>query len=236
MPLYLNEKQAILFLHIPKTAGTTIEFWLENSGKYEQLLFSQEKLEDLKATPQHLGYETLSQITNGLKRPLEYKFAIVRNPYDRLVSEFFYRLKLGNRTLGNRPEELFSSWVTHNLIKYRKNKSILDNHLRPQSYFVGEGVDVFKFEDGIQNAIVSVGEKLGIEVNNEIKAKKVSVRKEVIWSRTAIKLVSEIYAEDFDKFQYSTESYRLDVEESKFKVFRDSVKYVYWGIDRKVRN
>ena len=95
MPLYLNNEQAVTFLHIPKTAGTTIESWLNETGKYQQILFSQQKLEDMQVTPQHLGYRTLAELTKTLYRPFEYKFAVVRNPFDRIVSEFFYRIKLG---------------------------------------------------------------------------------------------------------------------------------------------
>jgi len=236
MPLYLNDEQSVLFLHIPKTAGTTIESWLEGSGKYEQLLFAQKRPEDLMVTPQHLGYETLTQITHGVKRPLEYKFAIVRNPFDRLVSEFFYRIKLDNIRLGDKPEDLFSSWVTHNLIKFKNNKSILDNHLRPQSYYVSNDVDVFKFEDGVQKIIKNVGEKLGIEVSNEIKAKKVSIRKDVLWSKTAIDLTLEIYADDFKEFNYPTDSYRSGLIQSKYKIYKGYAQYIYWSLERKVRS
>ena len=81
MPLYLNNEQAITFLHIPKTAGTTIESWLNETGKYQQILFSQKKLEDMLVTPQHLGYHTLTELTKTLNRPFNYKFAVVRNPF-----------------------------------------------------------------------------------------------------------------------------------------------------------
>ncbi|NDV89965.1 sulfotransferase family 2 domain-containing protein [Alteromonas sp. 345S023] len=234
MPLYLNEQQSVLFLHIPKTGGTTIESWLADSGKYEQLLFSQKKLDDLKVTPQHFGYETLIKITNGLVRPHEYKFAIVRNPFDRIVSEFFYRVKLNNIDLGRKPEELFSSWVIHNLTKYKRNNAIFDNHLRPQSYFVSKGVEVFRFEDGIQNAINTIGEKLGIEVIGEVKAKKVSCRKEILWSEASAKLVLEIYAEDFKKFKYPRDTYKNHLNCSYLKNIKNNAIYIYHGLKRKI--
>lgn len=230
MPLYLNDQQAVLFFHIPKTGGTTIESWLNDSGRYEQLLFSQKKPDDLKVTPQHFGYETLTKITNGISRSVEYKFAVVRNPFDRLISEFFYRIKLNNIDLGKKPEELFSSWVIHKLTKYKKNNSILDNHLRPQSYFIGKDVEVFKFENGIQNAINSIGEKLGIEVQGRIEAKKVSVRKEVLWSKFAANLVLEVYAEDFEKFGYSSDTYKKSLTNSNTK---SAAFYLYYAVKRK---
>ncbi|WP_273347006.1 sulfotransferase family 2 domain-containing protein [Alteromonas australica] len=236
MPLYLNEKQAVLFLHIPKTAGTTIETWLENSGKFEQLLFSQKKPDDLNVTPQHLGYDTLAKLTHGIKRPIEYKFAIVRNPFDRLVSEFFYRTKLNNINLGNSPEDLFSSWVVHNLTKYKRNKSIFDNHLRPQSYYVDKDVQIFKFEDGIQNIINTIGKALEIDVNGQIEAKKVSEKKEVVWDKSSVRLVLETYAEDFEKFEYSKESSQLKTSQSTIRSFKANSLYILYALKRKVSN
>ena len=225
MPLYLNEKQAVLFLHIPKTAGTTIETWLENSGKFEQLLFSQKKPDDLNVTPQHLGYDTLAKLTHGIKRPIEYKFAIVRNPFDRLVSEFFYRTKLNNISLGNRPEDLFSSWVVHNLTKYKKNKSIFD-----------KDVQIFKFEDGIQNIINTIGKALEIDVNGQIEAKKVSEKKEVVWDKSSVRLVLETYAEDFEKFEYSKEISQLKTSQSTIRSFKANSLYILYALKRKVSN
>ncbi|GEM_PF-543440 len=236
MPLYLNEHQYVLFLHIPKTAGTTIESWLCNSGKYEQILFSQQRPDDLMVTPQHMGYDTLSKLTYAIRRPIEYKFAIVRNPFDRLISEFFYRTKLNNINLGENSGELFSCWVTRNLKKYKKNNTFLDNHLRPQSYYIGNDVEVFKFEDGIHNAINTIGEKLGIEVDQEIEAKKVSERKEVFWDKASVALVLDVYAEDFKNFEYSTKTTTLKMSTSHIKKVRNNAKFIYYTVQRKCSN
>jgi hypothetical protein len=226
MPLYLNEEQAVTFFHIPKTAGTTIESWLEDSGKYQQLLFSQYKLEDILVTPQHLGYETVSKLTNGVKRPFSYKFAIVRNPFDRLVSEFFYRIKLGSISLGENPELLFSSWLIHNLTKYKKKPEVLDNHLRPQTYYVNHDVEVFKFEDGIQNVLDIVGAKLGIKSDIEVKSKKVGEKKSIYWTDAAINMVLDIYSEDFEIFNYSTDTSHFDIESAKYTNFKNNLTYI----------
>jgi hypothetical protein len=200
MPLYVNNEQAVTFLHIPKTAGTTIESWLNETGKYQQTFFSQKKFEDMLVTPQHLGYQTLTELTKALKRPFEYKFAVVRNPFDRIVSEFFYRIKLDSSQLGENAESLFSPWVVHNLKKYKNTPEVLDNHLRPQTYFVNDDVEVFKFEDGIQKVLRAVGNRIGIQEEVEVKPKKVGDKKSVRWSSTAIKMVLELYEQDFDRF------------------------------------
>ncbi|AEA97780.1 sulfotransferase family 2 domain-containing protein [Alteromonas mediterranea] len=225
MPLYLNNEQAITFLHIPKTAGTTIESWLNETGKYQQILFSQKKLEDMLVTPQHLGYHTLTELTKTLNRPFNYKFAVVRNPFDRIVSEFFYRIKLGSIQLGQNAGSLFSPWVVHNLKKYKNTPEILDNHLRPQSYFVDNDVEVFKFEDGIQSILDRVSNRIGILGDLKVEPKKVGDKKEVQWSQTAIDMVLESYEQDFEQFNYSSDISSLKVDSSKFRMKLYDIKY-----------
>lgn len=225
MPLYLNNEQAVTFLHIPKTAGTTIESWLNESGRFQQLLFSQKKLDDMLVTPQHLGYHTLTELTKELKRPFEYKFAVVRNPFDRIVSEFFYRIKLGSIQLGGNAESLFPAWTVHNLKKYQKKPELLDNHLRPQSYYVSNDVEVFKFEDGIENVLSSVADRIGIQGNVQVKPKKVGDKKSVRWSSTAIQMVLELYEQDFERYGYSKSTSSLDIESSMFRIKKHQAIY-----------
>ncbi|MFZ8144353.1 sulfotransferase family 2 domain-containing protein [Alteromonas macleodii] len=234
MPLYLNDEQAVTFLHIPKTAGTTIETWLNDSGKYQQILFSQKKLEGMLVTPQHLGYHTLTELTKTLNRPLEYKFAVVRNPFERIVSEFFYRIKLGSIQLGVNSESLFSAWVVHNLKKYQETPELLDNHLRPQTYYVNDDVEVFKFEDGIQNVLDTVGKRIGLHENTQIESKKVGDKKSVWWSSTAIEMVLKLYEKDFERFGYSNSTSSLQVVSSMFKIKKFEAIYTSKLIKKKL--
>tara|TARA_Y100000296_G_scaffold86415_1_gene126090 strand:+ start:2185 stop:2904 length:720 start_codon:yes stop_codon:yes gene_type:complete len=234
MPLYLNDEQAVTFLHIPKTAGTTIETWLNDSGKYQQILFSQKKLEGMLVTPQHLGYHTLTELTKTLNRPLEYKFAVVRNPFERIVSEFFYRIKLGSIQLGVNSESLFSAWVVHNLKKYQETPELLDNHLRPQTYYVNDDVEVFKFEDGIQNVLDTVGKRIGLHENTQVESKKVGDKKSVWWSSTAIEMVLKLYEKDFERFGYSNSTSSLQVVSSMFKIKKFEAIYTSKLIKKKL--
>ena len=234
MPLYLNNEQAVTFLHIPKTAGTTIETWLNDSGKYQQILFSQKKLEGMLVTPQHLGYHTLTELTKTLNRPLEYKFAVVRNPFERIVSEFFYRIKLGSIQLGVNSESLFSAWVVHNLKKYQKTPELLDNHLRPQTYYVNDDVEVFKFEDGIHNVLDTVGKRIGLHENTQVESKKVGDKKSVWWSSTAIEMVLKLYEKDFERFGYSNSTSSLQVVSSMFKIKKFEAIYTSKLIKKKL--
>lgn len=214
MPFYLGETRDVLFIHIPKTGGTTIEHWLRTTGKYRQLFFSDHILEDTKVTGQHFGYDTISHLLGDLNTKQLYKFTIVRNPYDRLVSEFFYRVKIKDLILGTNPEKYFSTWIDYILGKYEKDESVLDNHIRPQSYFTGRDVKYFKFEDGIENAIAQVAVEVNINNNCAIESKKVGEKKSVVWSRDALEKVHDIYSSDFKNFEYPKIEYNNEVHSS----------------------
>lgn len=205
MPLFFNENKSVLFLHIPKTGGTTIENWLNSTNSFKSQLFCENKLEDTMVTPQHFGYDTVNKLIGNFTDSKIYKFAIVRNPYERLISEFFYRLKLHHLYLGKSPERFFSCWVVHVLKKVRNNPSLLDNHLRPQTYFTSSDVDIFKFENGFEMILESVARNVGIDYPKVIDSHKVGTKKDVYWSNTAARLVNNYYASDFQNFDYNTQ-------------------------------
>ena len=72
----------ILFLHIPKTAGTSIECVLRDKYKYPKWLLTPHKLSTIINRCDYHNYIP------------DYSFTVVRNPYDRLVSLFFFSREL----------------------------------------------------------------------------------------------------------------------------------------------
>lgn len=66
MPIYIKDNLEILFIHIPKCAGTSIEKVLRASTSFEYL-FSKNKIDRI-CTPQHFHADILSNIA-GEKIP-----------------------------------------------------------------------------------------------------------------------------------------------------------------------
>ena len=95
MPISHEDK--IIFVHIPKTGGASIEkslgiFGNDNNGNLEpnfEILYGQTKDKIL----QHLKIEEIKKLK---KKEFEtFKLvSFVRNPYDRIISEYLWRMQV----------------------------------------------------------------------------------------------------------------------------------------------
>jgi hypothetical protein len=123
-----------IFVHIPKTAGSSIEKFMAHAAGYERprefwdywgkiktehrdRLKLREKDVDwerqnrLQSVFHHLSARALKQIIDPELWNRYYKFAIVRNPFDRIVSFYEYHKKTGER--GNTKGKGFKEWFWH---------------------------------------------------------------------------------------------------------------------------
>ncbi|BBL76475.1 sulfotransferase family 2 domain-containing protein [Methylomagnum ishizawai] len=140
MPLYLLENKLVLFIHVPKAGGTSVEEYL---SKHYLGLLDRGFRGHLPCSPQHFH---AAMLATALKdAPLDYVFMVVRNPWDRLRSEYKFR----KRHFKDAKDVDFDEWVERAVAAYRKNRFHLDNHLRPMSEFLLPGTEVFKLEEGL---------------------------------------------------------------------------------------
>lgn len=123
----------ILFIHIPKTGGSSIEQYF---AQKLNIKLNTDYLYDHKAlinnhSYQHLTYNEIfeNQIKLNIKlNNLKLIFSAVRNPYERLISELFFR-GLINKNM--------DSIMVENVIKnYLISDNIYDNHKLPQYLFL----------------------------------------------------------------------------------------------------
>ena len=187
----------VLFVHIPKTGGTSIEKTLVSQGALEALNFGP-PFAFTKLKPQHLEGEVLQAwIPNSF---YDYAFCVVRNPYERLVSEYFWRQSISEQKL---PE--FSNWFEKKFGRFEKNPYVLRNHIRPQSDFLVPSAEVFRLEDGlsapIERALAAL-ELPGIG-DSKVKHRRKSRPIQVDVTLEQIEKIKDFYAQDFEKFGYS---------------------------------
>ncbi|MFQ5635633.1 MAG: sulfotransferase family 2 domain-containing protein [Gammaproteobacteria bacterium] len=197
MPLFQGKDRTTLFVHIPKTGGSSVEAWLSRHTKMS--LFSPLAPAALKVCPQHLPHSDLLLLLG--EGAWDYAFAVVRNPYERLVSEFFFREPVVD---GQQAVERvdFSAWVITHLQIRTRNPHYMDNHLRPQVEFLGAGVEVFRYEAGLGKAAAAVARHAAVPLDEPLPQLRSSKKCPVSFSNEALALVNRVYAEDFSELGY----------------------------------
>lgn len=185
-----------IFVHVPRTAGTSFHKALFDGPKpgghqpawHYRMVFDRQEFEEL------------------------YKFSIVRNPWDRLVSTFFF-LKNG----GMREEDRL--WAEEHLSAYdsfdefvrgwlRPGRLDAYTHFRPQSYYLVNPrgkleVDyVGRFEE-LQRAFGEVKAALGLagSLPHRNEAPRRRDYREY-YSDRAAEIVRDVYARDIEMLGY----------------------------------
>ena len=146
MPIYRGFGLSVLFIHVPKTGGTSIEAIFRRAGFEESYFSGTERHPAFGVYPQHL---TALQLADELG-PVEFDFAfmIVRDPVARLGSERAYRARL-RESRGKPPIPAYDEWTRRMLARSADNPSHFDNHFRPQVEYLLPRTTVYRFEDGI---------------------------------------------------------------------------------------
>lgn len=164
MPLSKINGKLLHFVHIPKTGGSCITSYLRAKGPVA--LYSREAVEWSKTTPQHMDAATQRVLLpQGF---CDHRFCILRNPFERVLSEYRYRATRKNK--GNDlPDHIgpqdsltveldwatefrgtFDEWVRKIFSEQIIDPYLCDNHIRPQIEFTVPGLKMFLFEDGLE--------------------------------------------------------------------------------------
>ena len=195
------DKHKIIFVHIPKNAGTSIK-----------KLFT----EEVKTFPHE--HKTIHKIKK--ENPEIYnsyrKFAVVRNPYDRMVSWYAY---LNGYTLGNDLLNTYQ-WNSNNnsyeiIETERLNVSGFKRFvkdpagegwgdasrlrlLNKQCYWVDETVIILKYENLEKELNEFFGKKMDLQTTNKTVRDSISV----YYDKESLDIVYNRYKEDFERFNY----------------------------------
>lgn len=185
----------ILFVHIPKTGGTSIS----------TALFGKDS-----------GHPYLYQfyLANKSYTQSFYKFCVVRNPYDRLVSTYFH---FTTNTINPKIKTLWDEFQINSFeelvlkmedpLNFKKLKKII--HFVPQNELISyqnlKMDKIFKFENFDQ---------IEEQLNANLKAKTISLKKLNTSKRDSYNkyynsktktIVYKVYRKDFELFDYPVE-------------------------------
>ena len=160
MPIYTCSRRGvkILFVHIPKCAGGSVEKFFRMNG-FTQNLFSidPEFLLTLKCSPQHFHADLLLSLLDVSK--LSYSFAIFREPLERMISEYRWRIQHPLASDG------FDSWYQSVRLEFKRDKFILDNHMRSQVDYLIPSLNVFRLEDTLELALQQMSDRLELKLD-----------------------------------------------------------------------
>lgn len=171
------------FIHIPKTAGSSIEDVGFNAG--------------IRWGRNHKEYGCHHQLF-ALKPPsLKDKydwFVVVRNPYDRLLSEFHYEYGVVGSI------ELFNQIVQNSILERCKTGW----HWTEQYKYIDKNYNIciLKFED-LPKCFDDLMEKYNLPIKLDIKTNESNKCYEITnFSKETLKLINYIYHKDFIYFGY----------------------------------
>jgi len=198
MPYY--RQLNLLFIHIPKTGGSSVENFLKR--QYEQtvcqpqkVLFDEPNLR--KINLQHQVYRTLYKYKELLKLPFDDKMriiTIVRNPYDRIISDLYW-FKLIKR------DSKYTQAQIYSIIKNIYLKKAIDNHSTPQYKYLID--DEGKIPSNITimrcEHLTNDMKKYGFD---EYCGKDTSQSYKHMLNSDSIKFINNLYKKDFELFNY----------------------------------
>ena len=193
----ISQKNKIIFVHVPKCAGSSIEYHFEmiKPGKvfYPEIIFGWQN----NSWSQHWSFEQIIKECKKLNINTDdfFSFSVVRNPWDRLVSSFFWRKTNPKFSME------FKEFVKH----FRFNNRV---HFKPQHEFIidkngNQMVDFVCRYENLQEDFNFLCCKIGQEPKNLCRANKTNHKNYTeYYDNETIDIVSEKYAKDIEYFNY----------------------------------
>ena len=195
-------RRKIIFVHIPKTGGSSVETLLTDNGYFELDLLG---VRNGRAQHHLTAYELLTLF--GQSYFNYFKFAFVRNPYDKFLSEYYWCKQPG---IGFKSKQSFDDFIkfVEDVVKNNKYFKYIDNdHFIPQYHYLFYNKkilvgNVYKFED-INIVLPMLKEKF--KINAEIPHLNKSVNStsnKIVLTDEQKEKIYNLYKIDFDVFNY----------------------------------
>lgn len=212
MPYKLDSN--LFFLHIPKTGGSSIERCLgldQLKGGYKFKYIKNNKKIVCTSSPQHLTIDVLEDAIENFKKFKH--FTIVRNPYDRLVSEyhFSYDCRLQNKVMLELKDKnifLFKDFIKYIFLNLTENtrQVLFDNHFVQQVKYVQSDIKVkiFKLEEinKLEKWLQKQTKNPNLKIPHDHKSQSRKNFEDYITDIETLNIINSYYKEDFELFNY----------------------------------
>ena len=184
-----RKKRNFIFIHINKTAGMSIEKALGLNEK------------------QHFTAIEFRQKIGAKKWERVFKFSIVRNPWDKVVSQYFHRLKTNQIGLGDYRID-FKEWVK--LTYGEQNPKYYDDpkYFMPQLNWLTDNngklmVDFIGRFENLENDFRFICSKLSVSTDLPLINKSEHKEFQFYYDDETREIVRRWFWKDIDLFDYS---------------------------------
>ncbi len=215
----ISHRYKCIFIHIPKTAGTSINSFFYPGTKFHYASPDYKRLFGwCPKRKLHMQHATARQLieTNLITEEhwnTYYKFTFVRNPWDRAYSDYIW-IKNFSKVSGSFREYILKTGEFKKIFTNKTSNRYLGDHLLPQTdFFEFEGVFkpdfIGRFEQ-FKSDIQSVISHLEINKKFEVYQNK-SKRKSdysLFYTETKKKLVEKKFQADIQMLHYEFEDNR----------------------------
>ena len=203
----INKKHNLLFIHIPKNAGSSvaklIESYPDNRHEFNlETLYGIDPKDGLvlQSMPYKFYKNYISNVGNFIK------FTVTRNPYDRFLSDYSWDSRGFSTPLEYAQwiENLLTNNSWDDLLKYNKAHT---NHILPQHYYlldkkenIGEDIKLIKIEN-LQSEISYI-EKIvenSMPYINKTATRTLNIKD---LNSETIKILNRVYEKDFIYLNY----------------------------------
>jgi hypothetical protein len=208
----ISHKHCCIFIHIPKCGGTSLEqvIWPEPRQEADLWMGFVDKYHNKYQTGglQHLFARQVLQEVGEQTFRSYFKFSIIRNPWDKAVSQFIYMQQRDDlrEFIGLKKSDSFKIYLekikrkTH--VQWEKQyRFILNDHGELMVDFLGRFENIRQDSDYIFSS-------LNIRANLPHVNATLHKRYSSYYDTETVEMIAEFYAEDIHLFNYKFEDHK----------------------------